>query len=180
MKLDLTQATDDSKSYVNQGGVYEFEIDSVTSETSPTGSEYIQLSMHVIETGEIHTERLYMTGKAVPYAIKKLKHIGTKFTTEDLINDCTSTEDINELFKGGQFRARIRTEDYMNSNGEKRTRCSFGLPRFAEAIVEGGDYPPVPKESSTLKYDPVKDHTPLEPVPEGETSGAPESTGGLY
>lgn len=176
MKLDFTQVTDTS--YLNQGGVYVFEIDAVTSKQTPTGTDYIELAVHDVDSGALHTERLYMTGNAVPYSVKKLKHIGTKFTTEDAINDCTSTEDINELFKGKRFRAKVRVEEYTNTNGEVRKRFDFGLPPFAEAVTEGGEYPPISEEQSKLKYDPARDYKSLEPAPEGEGSGAP--SGGLY
>lgn len=179
MRLDFKDVKDDVKNYLSTGGVYEFEIDKVYSGVSPTGTDFLAMDMHVIDTGETHTERFYMTGNAVQYSLKKIKHIGTKFTTEDRIDDCTSAEDLNELFKGRKFRSLVRSEEYIKTNGDVGIRVNFGLPKFAEAIEEGGEYSPISANESRLRFNPAKDHKSLTPAPEGEDSGAP-SSGGLY
>jgi len=124
-----------------------------------------------------------MSEKGKVRSFEKIKHIATKVVKEADIDGikAESLEEygskLQDLLMGKSLRMKFVGEEYINASGETKVKTTVGLPSFAEAIYEGGEYPVL--DVTKLKYNENNsyDMKKLEKAPEGAAGS--ESTGSL-
>lgn len=116
----------------------------VESETA-NGKKLIKVSF-LGSDGAVLDAELSTEGGAVPYTLKKLKHLMTKFVDEATANSATSVDSVNKILTGKKYRIKFNGEEYLNKEGVKRVKTTLGLPNFAENSE-------LDKEFSKLRFD---------------------------
>ena len=133
---------------------------------SAQGTDYVSVFLQTKQGKEANVEptefRFYVSEKALPTSLSKIKHIVTKVATEEKFasvqpsNVTELVEHLNDVSRGGVLRMRFNGEQYVNSAGEVKEKAVIGLPEFAEAIEEGAQYPPVANADTKLVFDKTK------------------------
>jgi hypothetical protein len=118
--------------------------------TTPNGKGIIKVSFLSVD-GSVFIAELSTEGGAVPYTLKKLKHMLTKVVDEDTANKTTTVEGVNKILTGQKFRLKVCGEEYVNNKGETRIKATLGLPNFAESAG-------LEKEFSKLRFDPTNNY----------------------
>jgi hypothetical protein len=166
-------------------GINNTTIGTIEGTTPEQGSPYIEVKFYKEgETIENSTGvRFYMSEKGRARSLEKIKHIATKVVKEAEVDSiqAETLEDyaskLQNLLMGKSLRMKFVGEEYVNASNQVKVKTTIGLPSFAEAIYEGGEYPIV--EETKLKYNENNsyDMKKLEKA-SPETAGS-ESTGKL-
>ncbi len=122
----------------------------------------------------------YMSEKAQEMSLRKVKHIVTKVTKEENIKPASNADQfvamLNSLTKGKELRVKFVGREYLNSNGEVKEAAEIGLPDFAEAVIDGAEYPVVSDEDTKLTYDKNNQYDfrklPADQTPESQVGSA--------
>ena len=107
--------------------------------------------------------RFYMSEKSSEMSMKKVLHLATKVVKRTQIDAITanSVEEygalLHKLIVGKHLRLKFLGEEYVNSKNEVKVKPVLGLPSFAEAVMEGAEYPVVMDNATKLTYDSTKD-----------------------
>jgi hypothetical protein len=158
-------------------GVLDVTIKSVKGETNQNGNPTIVFSMHLVDgDAEATTDfRFYLSEKAAVTSYKKIRHIFTKVVKDAdyLAATADSVEGLGEAYNtklaGKSLRIKFRGEEYLKQDGNTGTRAVIGLPEFAEAILDGAEYPVV--ADTKLTFNAEVDVKKLTKQPDAETSG---------
>lgn len=127
-------------------GIHEnVTVTGVTEGTTLNGKGIIKVSF-LGTGGEIFEPELSTEGGAIPYTLKKLKHLMTKVVTEDVANGAKTVAEVNKILTGSKFRLKVCGEEYVNAKGETKVKSTLGLPNFAESAD-------LEKGFSRLRYD---------------------------
>lgn len=120
--------------------------------------------------------RFYMTEKSSEMSMKKILHLATKVVKREQIDALTagSVEEygalLNRLIGGKHLRLKFLGEEYVNSKSEVKIKPVLGLPGFAEAIMEGAQYPVVANNATKLVFNPEKDIIRIKNVPTSDAT----------
>jgi hypothetical protein len=125
-----------SKPRIKGFTIQEVMITGVVDSVAKSGGSQIEVGF-INDAGEEHTERMSLSGGAKKYTMIKLKHMMTKVSNEDTVNQVKNTDDINKILSGKRMRIKFTAEEFMDKNNNIRTKASIGLPSFAESIIEG-------------------------------------------
>lgn len=138
-------------------GVQKVKIVSITGMAPEGKSPYLELAF-VNQEEMTANIRFYMSEKAMPKSLEKIKHIGTKMVTNDDL-DAIKADSIdsygaalNGLLAGKTCRIKFTGEEVESEKGIW-TKAGIGLPTFAEATKDGAQYPAVDDEDTKLVYD---------------------------
>jgi hypothetical protein len=127
-------------------GVHEgVTITGVTDGQTTNGKSVIKVGFS--KNGQDLLAEWSMEGGAVPYTMRKIKHMLTKFYDEDRIKNIDSTEKVNAALAGKIVRLKVSGEEYLNKDGLKRVKPVVGLPNFCENIGS------VKETETKLSYD---------------------------
>jgi hypothetical protein len=153
-----------------QPGIYEnVMIMKVYDSETPNGKKIICVDLLGTKE-EKFTASWSMEGGAVPYTMRKLKHMLTKVISEEQANAITSTEQVNKTLSGKQFRWKFIGQEYVNKEGQVRVKTDIGLPNFCENMKT------TPTNQSALSFDPNNQYDmvklPAEQVPSGNVAKA--------
>lgn len=103
--------------------------------------------------------KFYMSEKAMPTSLAKIKHIVTKVTTQAKFeskepSDMEELVDhLNDISQGSVLRMKFNGREYLNASQEIKEAAEIGLPEFAEAVEDGAEYPAVADENTALTFD---------------------------
>lgn len=120
--------------------------------------------------------RFYMTEKSSEMSMKKILHLCTKVVKRAQIDALTanSVEEygalLNRLIAGKHLRLKFLGEEYINAKSEVKIKPVLGLPTFAEAIMEGAEYPAVANSATKLTFDTTKDIIRIKNVPASDST----------
>tara|TARA_R110000850_G_scaffold34024_1_gene92250 strand:- start:47552 stop:48136 length:585 start_codon:yes stop_codon:yes gene_type:complete len=166
--FNLKEISEEVKGGVNETYIYPGIRNNVilkkwTSGTNDKGTPF--LSVHfVTEEGKAANVdpkefKFYMTEKAVPTSLVKVKHIVGRITTYEKFEsvDPANLEELadhlNDISQGGRLRMKFNGREYLNASMEIKESAEIGLPDFAEAIEDGAQYPAVAVEDTLLVFD---------------------------
>ena len=142
-------------------GIQEVTIDSVTGGYATTGTPKLTFKIYIKDgdSSKANDFNIFISEKTEDIAYRKIKHIFTKISTEEVYNSTTGStiEELGEAYDkvlaGNSLRMKFVAEEYLNSEGKLKVRPNIGLPTFAEAIQPGSSFPVVPANESKLVYD---------------------------
>lgn len=127
------------------------------------GTPHIQFTFE--KEGKTADIRFYMTDAASVKSMQKLKHLANKMIKnadlESITGDIVDVGfGLNKKLAGKKVRVKLcgeEVEGKIGDDGKKKSnwfKSVIGLPEFAEAVIEGAEYSPVPEGMSKLKFDP--------------------------
>jgi len=142
-------------------GIHTVLIGEVTSGSTDNGKDYIEIVFYKKGTQPDSGRgfRFFMSSEgAIKASGRKITHIGTKLMTREELdaisgeNLTTYAVNLNAAFNGKELRMVFDAEEYMK-NGEKRLAAKLNrLGDFAEATVEGAEYPAISDDDTKLTY----------------------------
>jgi hypothetical protein len=161
-------------------GIHRVRINSIEGQEPEGRSPYIQITFEDKDskTADI---RFYMSEKAMPKSLEKIKHIGTKLVTEDELDGINADNlagygaALNKLLAGKGCRIKFTGEEVDGEKG-RWWKAGIGLPTFAEATKEGAQYEPVSDEDSRLTFDKTNQYD-WKPLPDADMEYAGEPVG---
>lgn len=168
--FNLKEVTEEVKTGVNETYIYpgirnKVIIKKWSQGKSDNDKKTPYVSVHLVteegKAADVQPKefKFYMSEKAVPMSLVKIKHIVTKVTTSDKFesvepNDLEELVDhLNDISQGESLRMKFFGREYTNANQEIKEAAEIGLPDFAEAIQEGAEYPVVTDEDTALTFD---------------------------
>lgn len=165
-------------------GVRRVIIEEWSKGESSQGTPVIKVKLITTAAKEAGTEaskefNFYMTEKAQEMSLRKIKHILTKVTKEANIKSVSSADEfvtmLNNLSKGKEIRIKFSGREDLY-NGEVKEFAQIGLPDFAEAVIDGAEYPAVSDEDTKLTYDKNNQYDfrklPADQTPESQVGSA--------
>jgi hypothetical protein len=148
-------------------GVHEVTIKEVIGTTTPNGNPVINVAMYLLNGNPDNANSFgfVLGGGAKEWSEKKLQHLATKIVTKDEYVAATGDtieeygEALNSLLSGKSVRIKFTGEERLKQDGSGITiRSNIGLPNFAEAIEEGGEYPVVLAKDTKLVFDKTNEY----------------------
>lgn len=191
--LFSTEGVNDASSKGIGPGVYELILTGIVGGNSPgSGNPYVEFQFKRQDAGDdvkAKGFRLFFTEKIAEDTKRQIKHIMTKVATEEAVDAIKATDinayatQLNALGAGKPIRMKFSGEEKVYE-GRRVTHPRIPrYPDFAEAIISGAKYAPVPREETKLVYDPEKNKYDLrklsaedEAMLEGENSNSTEKT----
>ena len=114
-------------------GIHEnVTVTGVADTVTPNGKAEITISFMAEDGVTTFDAKCSMEGGAVPYTLRKIKHLLTKYATEEDANKMDTVDKINAFLTGKKYRMKFNGEEYVNKEGVIRIKTSLGLPNFAE------------------------------------------------
>jgi hypothetical protein len=165
--FDLTQVEENvggsGKRLYIYPGVMRVVIEKWDNGESAQGTPYVSVTMVSTDAKKDNVEnatrefKFYLTEASTKKQMEKILHIVTKVNKKENFRATSNVSDLvnllNELTKGKELRMKFTGSQYLNQSGEVKDRPEIGLPRFAEAVKEGSDYPVVEDADTKLVYD---------------------------
>jgi len=166
--FNLKEVSEEVKGGVNETYIYPGIRNNVilkkwTSGKNDKGTPFLAVHFVTEEGKTANVEpkefKFYMTEKAVPTSLVKVKHIVGRITTYEKFESVNPanleelTDHLNDISQGGRLRMKFNGREYLNTAQEIKEAAEIGLPDFAEAIEDGAEYPAVAQEDSLLTFD---------------------------
>jgi len=140
-------------------GVQEVVIESVQGIDGE--KSYLEFKFRLPESGpeDVNSQRLYIhTEKSFRLNMSRLKYIAKHVVSQEEIDALESDsiieygEKLDSMLSGKKLRMKFGLEEYIR-NGEVKERAVLPLNNFCEAVMPGGDYPPVDAKDTKLTFD---------------------------
>lgn len=145
-------------------GVNEVVLDSIEG-CEPQGmGHYLSLKFRLPNSEDTTEVRLYMGEKSQDMSMSKLTHIATKMVTRNELNNISADDlisygaKLNKILSGKKVRMKFIAKEYRNAKGDVKVKPDIPLKYFAEAIIDGAEYPAVATNQSQLSYDPTNQY----------------------
>lgn len=141
-------------------GISEVVLASVEGNEPEGTGHFLELKFRLPNSEETTGIRLYMGEKSQDISMSKLKHMATKIVTETALNGVEANDlvsygaKLNKILSGKKIRMKFIAKEYRNAKGEVKVKPDIPMKYFAEAIIEGAEYPAVSAAQSQLTYDP--------------------------
>lgn len=127
------------------------------------GTPYIMFTFE--KEGKTVDVKFYMTEAASVINMPRIKHLANKIIKnadlESITGDVVDVGlGLNKKLVNKKVRIKFCGEEIegkIGDDGEKKPnwfKSVIGFSNFAEAVIEGAEYPPVPESMSKLKFDP--------------------------
>jgi hypothetical protein len=144
-------------------GIQTVTIHSFVAETNRNGKEYLGFKVYP-KNGNPEYARTFefyaTTEKAIEYLNKKVLHIATKVVKRAQVDAIRANtlaeyaEGLNSLLAGKDVRLVFDGEEYYKGTELRIAPKLNRVSDFAEAVVEGAEYPVVEAYKTMLKFDP--------------------------
>jgi hypothetical protein len=151
--------------------------------SSQKGTPFIAVHLVTKEGKAANVEpkqfEFYVSEKAIPDTLARIKHIVTKVTTnaewesKEPADLEEMVDHLNDISRGKVLRMKFTGEEYLNGQGEVKSSARIGYPEFAEAVEEGAEYPAVANEDTKLVFDPNNQYD-FKKLPKDATNVAEE------
>jgi hypothetical protein len=152
-----TKNVTEGSDYLQTGINHDVTIVSVVASEQEGKTPCIELGLAPSSnTSSVNTFRLYFSEKAAKYSLSRIKHLATKVVPESVIDNIQGANladysaKLNALLAGRRLRILLNGSEYVRQDGTVGVRTELPMMNFAEAIVDGAEYPSVSKENTAL------------------------------